>query len=845
MSMADYIKDAYKKIYQHPTWKEEAHDYEIRLAVALYKNPYVQQASQDALRRVSEVLTAYYDGRESGGAQTENKLDSAEELSAGMEQLSGQKSDTSTQEKAAKQHDAAEQAEANEKGPIAVNDVLTKAFLNTDATSAGQIDTGDASKREGLVNAVLNEDGNLREKMTMLFNATVYNAGRTEEKTNQSFTLKRLFMNISDKEARGNAALQGLNMKEIKNLRGGDIFATNRMADKMGKRSYSSLINAWKGFASRKVRQKKNGQERAGLGRKYYEDLGIGLSEREAALAAPAGSNGEISWREGVSSLKMDKNSKWVKERNRRGFQLIAGPSGTTMRMLGAYKMLGATKDQLLAFRLALIAWMGSSQDHSLYEILYGSKLIGVSGKEDLSEAAKTYMTVDPLTPPQLRSLAGKEGEFPHERVFETMLSELQKKRINFQKEINQRGSKNNELDDEDELDEDSKNLFTSNSLDSGHKKALNIYTTGAYQVMNQSMKYGKKIGWWLSARKMNNAAQKAEELQAAHRSLDSLQDIESIFNDMSLEEVNDEAMAKAVRSNIQIASAMSLEALRERSQYNSVGAEQDAVHDHLMTVKKGKAKTKYAKGVSYRGLGIMRMLSDFKEGSTVTLSSLTSTSRRKDTAITFYNKIKSKFLKPVLATYYLTNKSAVDISDTSRYNEDEVLLPRGAKFRVRTGLHLQDQMNQVELEEVAAPPDRALMVEENPEIAATLVKEPENAGIAELEGGGGTPPAKESTGVKFDEKDQQVLAQALSLIAMDDNYIVVRSSLDNLFPTIFGSVDKIVAALDGEITEEERTLILRQARMVISTIDTGGYDFLLPMENIIRNHFSALADAM
>ena len=58
--MGDYIKDAYKKIYRHPKWAEEARAYENNLAVALYKNPYVQQASQDALRRVSEVLTAFF-----------------------------------------------------------------------------------------------------------------------------------------------------------------------------------------------------------------------------------------------------------------------------------------------------------------------------------------------------------------------------------------------------------------------------------------------------------------------------------------------------------------------------------------------------------------------------------------------------------------------------------------------------------------------------------------------------------------------------------------------------------------------------------------------------------------
>ena len=99
------------------------------------------------------------------------------------------------------------------------------------------------------------------------------------------------------------------------------------------------------------------------------------------------------------------------------------------MGMMAAYKMLGATPEKLLAFRLALIGWMGSSQDNSLYEILYGSHLVGVKGKEDLSEAARMYMAVDPLTVEQLRREAAIDNEFPHERVFNKMLKRIAARR--------------------------------------------------------------------------------------------------------------------------------------------------------------------------------------------------------------------------------------------------------------------------------------------------------------------------------------------------------------------------------------------------------------------------------
>lgn len=864
--MGDYIKDAYKKIYRHPKWAEEARAYENNLAVALYKNPYVQQASQDALRRVSEVLTAFYTGKEGAGTQTETKLGSAEELSAGVEQLSGQKSDTSSAEKAAQANEAAKEAlateqeerEAGPEGGIAVNDILTKAFLNPDANSAGQIDTGNPADRAGLVDAVLNQDGNLREKMTMLFNATVYNAGRTAESTNSSFTLKRMFEQITDKEARGSDALKNLDMKTIKSLRGGDIYATGRLADKVGKRSYSSMFSAWRGFSSRKRRKAKKDGEPQGLGLEYYEQRGIGPSEREAALAAPVGPDGKrqaLSWREGVATLKMDKDSKWVQERRNRGFQLIAGPSGTTMRMLGAYKLLGASREQLLAFRLALIAWMGTSQDHSLYEILYGSKLVGVQGKEDLSEAAKTYMTVDPLTPPQLRSMAAKEGEFPHERVFSAMLEELEKQRADFGK-----------AHGEDELPSDMKpekglvQKDAESHLSTGQDKALNIYTTGAYQIMNQSMKFGKKIGWWLAARKLKNTYLEAKRRMEQGKSLDDMEGIEEIYNDATYEEVTDEKMSKSIRSNIRIASAMSLEALRERSQYHSVGADRDEGHDKLAA--EGNLGEGYARGVAYRGLGIMRWFSDFKEGSTITLSSLTSTSRSKDTAISFYRKVKSKFRRPVLATYYLTNKSAVDISDTSIYGEDEVLLPRGAKFRVKTGLHLKDEMNQVELEEVAAPQDRSNMVEENPDIAASLppagsAREPDELSGTDLSSESGTLSESDSdqdieeldeleeARAVLNDKEQDLLYKALHTIDVDGDCMVTRNALEDLFPGLFTSAKNIVASLSGQLTEDEKNEILRQSALVVNQLDTGAYDFLLPMENIIRNHFPALAAAI
>ena len=105
------------------------------------------------------------------------------------------------------------------------------------------------------------------------------------------------------------------------------------------------------------------------------------------------------------------------------GFEFITGSSITAARMLKTYKWLGLNSDPLIKyFRLALMGWMLPERDHSLYEILHGSHIAGIVGKENLTEAATMDETVDPLTEDELRKNVCEEynGEnlFPIEIAY-------------------------------------------------------------------------------------------------------------------------------------------------------------------------------------------------------------------------------------------------------------------------------------------------------------------------------------------------------------------------------------------------------------------------------------------
>lgn len=61
--------------------------------------------------------------------------------------------------------------------------------------------------------------------------------------------------------------------------------------------------------------------------------------------------------------------------------------------MLAAYRLMGASQEELFKFRLALIAYMVPSGKKTIYEILKESEEAGVKGNEDLSDPESMYAT--------------------------------------------------------------------------------------------------------------------------------------------------------------------------------------------------------------------------------------------------------------------------------------------------------------------------------------------------------------------------------------------------------------------------------------------------------------------
>ena len=145
------------------------------------------------------------------------------------------------------------------------------------------------------------------------------------------------------------------------------------------------------------------------------------IADRRGGDLAPGfeGPEFPLHWVEGAAWFKMDPHSAWYKDvRDRLGVEVIAGVSGTTTRMLSAFRWLSVPGVDPLDFRLALLGWMLTSRDHSLYEILRGAQFAGVSGGEDTGDAARMYMNVAPLTQSELRDHVCTDRMFPHERMY-------------------------------------------------------------------------------------------------------------------------------------------------------------------------------------------------------------------------------------------------------------------------------------------------------------------------------------------------------------------------------------------------------------------------------------------
>lgn len=728
---ASFNGKAYEKIYKHGEWERTAETYEEALAAKLYKTPYVQEAARTALTRLSKMLNAYYKNQGSVPNLDERTVQDAETTQQAAAQIVGQpaaapagifgrpaaapaqivgrpaaapvemigelmrepadvqQADAQAPVEAAVPQSANAQSAAGGNDKVEITKTLIEALLPKGDSSggAGQIgnyseaaQNGSDAERQAArqrdeenLDAVINGDGNLRERMTMLYNGMFVNGGRKKEDIATSQSLKNMMLHITENQRKSIPELKGVRIDLLEEMeqrkKEGDVFDTYSIArdlkkasdKKLGRgnlltRFFQGIHRAWVAAISskftRKTRSKEN-REKERLGEKYYTDLGLDLSEREKANGMK---NGKLQWQEGRAWYEMRKRV------NAEGMLQTAGPSGTTLRMLGAYKLMGASLKELLYFRLALIAWMVSSKDHSLYEIMTGSQNAGVAGSEDLSEPATMYMTVDPVPTKVLRQEVAQGQQFPHEQIYRIMLNELRDKRKkNAQKKgIGDATKKELGLEENYTLYmDDPLGKFDSDArFHKAQDLALNIYTTGAYLAMNRGQKYGSGI----AKRSLYDENKEGYDQDGKKITLNARK-YEQAFRG----ELKDSKIKNSIFNMIRISSRMAQDALEERGQSE--------------TTAYGGDKTRSV----YRG---QRLTGDLKAGENaeITLKSLTSSSKNYGKALGFYvgSRLKEGEDKAVLVEYIMHGKGAVDISELSRYKkEEEVLIPANTKFKI------------------------------------------------------------------------------------------------------------------------------------------------------------------
>lgn len=102
----------------------------------------------------------------------------------------------------------------------------------------------------------------------------------------------------------------------------------------------------------------------------------------------------------------------------------LMNSSKTARNMLGMYKMLTKSEASLFTFRLALLAYLVPTRRNTIYEVMSQSHAAGVKGKEDLTDPALMYETISPYTKEEIREKLPGKKQFPHEKVFMTMVDE-------------------------------------------------------------------------------------------------------------------------------------------------------------------------------------------------------------------------------------------------------------------------------------------------------------------------------------------------------------------------------------------------------------------------------------
>ena len=682
--MSDYLKDAYKAVYKHPSWESTAKNHEDYFASKLYNNSYVKEAARTTLVRFSQLFQAYYGIREMK-AKKVNKKQLADQKAVQdlTEQITGDK---------VKYSRVLEDALLADKNRSTGAGQIGNARLGvSDFDKVGQEEATYVNKKN--IENVINEDGNLREQMTMLYNASFINGGMNPFQIRYGRSFKNMITNMTEQDV---LLIRQLGMKaknsDLEHFtprldlaraqshydEKGDIFSSpvahlynfKNAVDKNNPKQDKQkgwLTRTWGGikrvenwWSNKRIDRSKN-EQLPGLGENYYNQNEMPLSERE--LAYGLSNQGNLKWKEGFAYSYMKEPV------TAEGLLQTAGASGTARRMLSAYKMLGASKNDLMFFRLALIAWMCGSHDHSLYEILKGSHEVGVRGYEDLSEAATMYMTVDPLTTEQIREEFTKDRTFPHEKVYMTMMTELAVERKNKYDELKRQEAEKGRVMPERNLQ-----AFYLSHTDMTEEKmpasqtALNVYTSAAFRNMNFSMRYEslrnlpyfKNIGLKSNDDKMTL---KGNEYKLSYG---------NAYRGSLPHEAEDKDLKKSIKTNIRLSARIAMDNIQRRIE---------------RPVNNGEERQGFT-GTVYRGEAYE--YNRHKPGAEYTTTNFTSTSETFEVAHAYLASTGGRKIPPghltgdkIVGIYHLKGSGINIAEETISTGLRQVLVPIGVKFRV------------------------------------------------------------------------------------------------------------------------------------------------------------------
>ena len=453
---------------------------------------------------------------------------------------------------------------------------------------------------------------------------------------------------------------------------------------------------------------------------------------------------------------------------SKNGFRLTEnGTSFTTTKLLNTAKWLGLKGQDLLNFRLAIMGWLLPDGDHSLYEILYSSYAAGVRGKnENLTEAAFMDDNIEPLTTDEIKEHCGITAKsFFEKREYNVMpISKIVYSRYNEDAEYNNNASFLRVICKENKRINNETVIEVTDLIPA--LTSINIYTSKDHIFLNTRLTllkyFGNTLGDYICKFYFNNRlfgllcnalipnldseklglseTQKGlynsikDNLQdifvsdndlitkiTKHRHIQFIQIIKSLsdtpnfkkaysslkdkFLKLSFNEDEQNVNLLFIKKNIELAAESLI------NQYNLIPNLLKDIDVINSDISRTFLQLSKYKGKVYSGQWFSKYFSQYQLGNVLTINSMLSTSTNKHDATSFI-KAKSFLRCPCLLIIKLNGINAVELSDDmSEYNESEVLVLPGSKFKVtRISKTPRDDSDKIEDNDIANAQDNNIV---------------------------------------------------------------------------------------------------------------------------------------